>query len=80
MRHTGFGSSRLEGSGGTLPPGQDTRSYVPVEESVERGCRRAGKSRMPPYFPAWSRGPFCWTSDRLLESHQAVYRGAYQRV
>jgi hypothetical protein len=57
MRHTGFGSSRLEGSGGTLPQGQDTRSQVPVEESVEQGCRRAGKSRIASVLPRLVQGP-----------------------
>jgi hypothetical protein len=51
------GSSRLQGSGGALPQGQDTRSQVPVEESVERGYRRAGKSRIVSLLPCLVQRP-----------------------
>src|SRR6266567_7770473 len=51
MRQTYVGSSQREGSARPLPHREITRSQVLVEESVERGSRSGGKSRIASVLP-----------------------------
>jgi DNA-binding CsgD family transcriptional regulator len=51
MRQTYVGSSQREGSARPLPHREITRSQVLGEESVERGSRSGGKSRIASVLP-----------------------------
>jgi DNA-binding CsgD family transcriptional regulator len=51
MRQTYVGSSQREGSVRPLPHREITRSQVLVKESVERGSRSGGKSRIASVLP-----------------------------
>src|SRR5260370_11977971 len=56
MRQTYFDSSRLEGRVGQIPHSEDTMSQARVEESVERGNRPGGKSRVASVLPRLVQG------------------------
>src|SRR5260370_34105841 len=56
MRQTYFDSSRLEGRVRSLPHSEDTMSQVRVEESVERGSRPGGQSRVASVLPRLVQG------------------------
>src|SRR5258708_17887349 len=56
MRQTYFDSSRREGRVRSLPHSEDTMSQVRVEESVERGSRPGGQSRVASVLPRLVQG------------------------
>src|SRR5258708_35679190 len=56
MRQKYFESSRREGRVRSLPHSEDTMSQVRVEESVERGSRPGGKSKVASVLPRLVQG------------------------